>query len=223
MQLDIHSHILPGIDDGSRDLETSIAMLDAAVKAGVKQIIATPHARHSFNLPAAAAAYQQLAPHAKARGVELLGGFEVHFSMLLKLTPEQLRSCRLAGTSALLIEFSTEILPPDWQFTISDLTQAGYRVIIAHPERYRFVQQNLALLSEMRSYGALFQLSANCLEAPLFSPARKAALKMLKDGTISFIASDAHNVSGYERLEKLEKKYASVWPQGGMDKLLNGG
>ncbi len=218
--IDIHSHILPGCDDGAESLEVSRDMLAAAARVGITHIVATPHLRRHFRYEQCQNAFEQLRPYALSMGVELRLGFEVNYVALLKLTERELPMARIEGTHALLLEFPTRLLPPEWQFTLSELIQCGYRIIIAHPERYAFIQNKPEIAREMINYGAMLQVDAESLDELPWSEYRRTALRILKAGQASFIASDAHNVKGYDRLEKLQKKYAALWPSGGFDLMM---
>lgn len=210
MLTDIHAHILPCVDDGARDLDESIRMLETAYELGVRGIVATPHARRRFKLENAYQAYETLRPIAAARGIALELGCELHYDLLLKLDAKQLKKhCSLKNH--LLLEFDNHLLPPEWEYTLSDLIDAGYRVIIAHPERYRPVQKNPDIVQEMRGYGCSIQLDAVSYHARPWSEERRTFSRILDNGWADYIASDAHNAEDYriygEVLGKLAKRY----------------
>jgi len=139
--IDMHVHILPGVDDGAKDEKMSREMIRRAADLGITQMIATPHVyrmdaqiRNMSALPAA----QSLA---KEHGVTLYPGCEFNYRVLRETGMDQLDSFCLAGTKCLLLEFSDEHLMPRWDAAITEIMDNGYLPIIAHPERYRYIQR----------------------------------------------------------------------------------
>lgn len=210
--IDIHSHILPGIDDGARDARESAEMLKEAATAGISILYATPHAKRRADWQAIHAAYEATAPVALRYGIQLRLGFEVLYDLLIRLGPDELPYYCYQNSKTLLIEFHTQITPQRWEYTLSGLKQAGYRVIIAHPERYRFIQDKLAIAMELRRYGAMLQLDAESLAAKPWDKARRTAQRLLEEGQLSFIASDAHDPDGYRLYGTLRQKLSKTWP-----------
>ncbi|MEG0513356.1 MAG: CpsB/CapC family capsule biosynthesis tyrosine phosphatase [Clostridia bacterium] len=207
---DIHCHVLPGIDDGSPSPEVTKRMFEQAALCGVSKIIATPHARHHVDFRAVRVAYDSVADYAKAYGIELLIGFELRFELLLKLNAKQLQMYCGSSRNNLLIEFRNGPIPPQWEYTLCELIQSGYHVIIAHPERYPFIQSHPEMAAEMRRYGCEMQLDALSYLARPWDTQRKTFLKLLKNGWADYIASDAHKPEDYTNygivLQKLQKR-----------------
>lgn len=210
--VDIHSHVLPGIDDGARGAQESEEMLKEAAAAGVSILYATPHAKRRADWQAIRAAYEATASVALRYGIQLRLGFEVLYDLLIRLGPDELPYYCYQNSKTLLIEFHTQIVPHRWEYTLSALKQAGYRVIIAHPERYRFIQDKPAIAMEMRRYGAMLQLDAESLAAKFWDKARRTAQRLLEEGQVSFIASDAHAPDGYRLYDALHQKLEKAWP-----------
>ena len=135
---DLHCHILPGVDDGARDLQESLAMLQAAQNAGITSIVCTPHCRDPyFDYDAMWDAYDLLVEHAS--GFPLAMGFEVNHAKLMDLGMEWADRLHFDGSNEFLLELSTKACKPDfdvYERTIFELQAKGYQVIIAHPERY---------------------------------------------------------------------------------------
>ena len=142
---DLHCHILPGVDDGARNLDESLAMLEAAKAAGITSIVCTPHVRDPyFDYDAMWDAYELLVAHAD--GFPLTMGFEVNHSKLMQLGMEWAEHLHFDGTNEFLLELSTRAGKPDFEIyerTIFELQGMGYQVIIAHPERYRAIQEDV--------------------------------------------------------------------------------
>ncbi len=212
--IDIHSHILPGMDDGAADRGESLAMLREAAKAGVTGIFATPHAAAPLSRRGLEAACRELTPEAAALGITLRVGVETRYDLLARLDRYDLTDYCYQGTKTLLLEFPEQISPSKWECTLCELKESGFQVIIAHPERYRIVQRNPDLTTEFRRYGALIQLDAESFAGRPWNRDRITAAAILKAGTADFIASDAHRAQGYRLFDEIHRKLADVWPPG---------
>ena len=206
---DIHCHILPGVDDGARDLAESLAMLDAARAAGVTSIVCTPHCRSPyFDYDAMWDAYRLLVAHAD--GFPLTMGFEVNHRKLMELGMEWADYLHFDGTDEFLLELSsgcTEADFADYERTIYQLQGRGYRVIIAHPERYRAIQQNPELAQRLVDQGCALQASADFIAGGRLGREKRPAKRIFQMGLYSYIASDAHRVEHYRMLERACAKF----------------
>lgn len=206
---DIHCHILPGVDDGAADLEESLAMLNAAKRAGVTSIVCTPHCRDSyFDYDAMWDAFELLQDH--AGGFPLQMGFEVNHSKLMDLGLEWVDYLHFDGSDEFLLELSSRSTERDfvqYERTIYELQGRGYHVIIAHPERYRAIQENMDLAWRLVRMGCELQASADFVRGGRFGREKKPAKKMFEQGLYSYIASDAHCVEHYDCLAKACAKY----------------
>ncbi len=216
--IDIHSHVLPGVDDGSQSMDMTKDMLRAAKAAGIQAIVATPHFRDKdLDKQRIISVYQSVIPHAQRFGIQLYLGFEVHYSMLAYLDIQRVADWCIGGTNVLLLEFSSSQLPANWDCTISDLVRAGYHPIIVHPERYRYVQKHPELATEMRGYGCELQLDAEAFTGPFsfWGAQRQVAQKLLRGHLGDYIASDAHRPSHYKDFALVHKKLSARWPEKG--------
>jgi protein-tyrosine phosphatase len=206
---DIHCHILPGVDDGSPDLPTSLAMLQAAREAGITAITCTPHCRDPyFDYEAMWQAYRDLS--AAAPDFPLTMGFEVNYHKLAELGFDWVRALHTYGSPDLLLELSVNASPTrfgDYERAIFQLQGAGYHVIIAHPERYRAVQEDLGLAEELVDMGCDLQVSTDFIAGGRLGNSKRPAKELLKSGLVTYLASDAHNVRHYKYFEKAWKKY----------------
>ena len=209
---DIHCHILPGVDDGARDLDESLRMLDAARAAGVTSITCTPHCRDPyFDYDKMWAAFDELKAH--AGDMELRMGFEVNHTKLSGLGMEWARYLGVDGTGEFLLELSTRADKRDfvnYDRTIYDLQSLGYTVIIAHPERYRAIQRDVALAERLVEQGCLLQASADFMRGGRLGGAGRQAKSMLKEGLYTYIASDAHEPSHYDLLARAWQRYGGM-------------
>lgn len=193
---DYHSHILPGIDDGSPSVEESILMLRALAEQGVDTVYATPHFDAAADTPAEffarrAAAYEKLTAAVEGMGLPrvLLGAEVAYFSGIAQL--QELADFLLEDTRILLLE-----MPIDrWsEFAVGELVKLALRtrvqLCLAHVERYRSLQKR-AVWQRLLELRVLMQVNASYFASP---KTRRAALKELKKGEIHLLGSDTHNM-----------------------------
>ncbi len=199
---DIHSHILPGVDDGARDLEESLAMLEAAKAVGVTAIACTPHCRDPyFDYGAMCEAFELLERHAE--GFPLVMGFEVNHAKLMELGDEWIDRLAFRGRKEFLLELSTragKATFDEYERTIFEIKAKGYRVIIAHPERYLAIQKDFDRAKRLVDIGCELQVSANFVAGGRFGREKKPAKKLFDGELVSYIASDAHCAEDYKYL-----------------------
>lgn len=161
---DMHCHILPAVDDGSQSLEMSLQMLDAAKAAGVTSMVCTPHCRSPyFNFDAMWEAFNRFKQ--AAGGFPLTMGFEVNHTKLIELgVQEWAPYLGFDGTGEFLLELDSHCSEADfdeYERTIFALQGMGYDVIIAHPERYRAIQNDIELARRLLKMGCKLQASAD--------------------------------------------------------------
>jgi protein-tyrosine phosphatase len=208
--IDIHSHILPGIDDGSSDMEESLAMLNEARINGIKTIVATPHVRTSkFDFSFARKQYEKLREKAEQIGIDIMLGYEVNCEALIEFDFKNLDILSFLGSDSFLLEFHDFSLPPNWKLIIKKIQQAGKKVIIAHPERYSFIQNNIEIAKEMVRIGCQLQCDAFPFDLGRFEKQRKTAVKMLDNGLVSWIATDAHMPEHYNGYREIMEDFGS--------------
>ncbi|MEA5060781.1 MAG: CpsB/CapC family capsule biosynthesis tyrosine phosphatase [Candidatus Pelethousia sp.] len=207
--IDIHSHILPGVDDGSKSMVETLAMLEGAKAAGVSAIIATPHVKAiETNLHHIREAYEKVKPLAARSGIRLHLGFECHARLFLDCDePGDLRAFCIERTNVVLLEFPLCDLPWRWENDIYQLQRLGMEVILAHPERYAPVQADISIAARMIQIGCELQLSTGSLCAGCFSLERVCANKLLQEGLTHYLASDAHCAADYRAYAQVYKKY----------------
>lgn len=221
---DIHCHILPGVDDGAQTMADSLAMLEAAVRVGVTAITCTPHVRDPYfddfeDYKRDLCAYQAFAKESAAwlarRGlapVPVTMGFEVNVRKLEELGLDWLPYLHTARSKDFLLELSVGAPPSrfdDYERLIFQLQGAGYRVIVAHPERYRAIQQDPELAVELVNMGCALQASADFIEGGRMGKEKKPARELFRRGLYTYIASDAHNPRHYDVLAKAVKKFGA--------------
>ena len=204
--LDIHSHILPGVDHGAADLAESIDMLEAARAMGITCIVATPHVyRSDFDRRAARAAFQSLQPEAKKRGINLRLGYECNFRALEKSDLGKAAAFCMEGTKRLMLEMPSKQWPREWKEIIYELQAHGLEVVIVHPERYEPVQKDLAVLERLAEMDVLFQVDVP-QKSMLFSAQGRVLRRLGEMGCMHYAASDAHCARDYEIYAKGRRK-----------------
>jgi protein-tyrosine phosphatase len=196
--IDLHSHILPGVDDGARTLEEAVDIGRSAAEDGITAIAATPHVRDDF--PTGADTME--------RGVELVRqalaengvalalhtGGEVALDRLDQLEREELRRFGLGGNPAfLLVEFPYFGWPLDLPDRLFQLRLAGFTPVLAHPERNADVQAAPERLEQLVETGTLVQVTAASLDGRLGKAPRETGLRLVEIGHAHLIASDAHH------------------------------
>ena len=202
---DFHSHLIPGVDDGARDTEFSLAALGAFRREGTRQIITTPHfdgsltgqpERLAARLAELDAGWDVLrtliSADADKHGIEM--HVERGVEVMLNIPDPDLSDprLRLAGTKFVLVEFPMLQLPPsNAVVAVQYIRQAGWIPVIAHPERYRNLE-SLAPLSAFLSAGALLQVNAGSIFGDYGSTAQKWAMEIFTNGFASYVCSDYH-------------------------------
>ena len=209
---DIHSHILPGVDDGAQDLGMALEMLEAARAAGVTSIVCTPHVRDPyFDYDRMWSAYRELAPRAQEAGIEPAMGFEVAHAKLLELGVRAwAERLSFEGSSEFLLELDSGCSAEDfreYERTIYKLQTLGRDVIIAHPERYRAIQKRPELAEELVRMGCRLQASANFISGGRLGREKRPARRLFERGLYRFIASDAHRPRHYELLARAVREF----------------
>jgi protein-tyrosine phosphatase len=195
--IDLHSHILPGLDDGARDLDEALAIAHASVADGVRAIAATPHVRDDYptSPEEMRASVQELRTALELRRIplEVLPGGEVALPETVTLGSAVLRAFGLGGNPAvLLVETPYYGWPLAFGQIVMRLLRDGIVPVIAHPERNGDVQADPRLLVPLVESGSLVQLTAASLDGRLGRRARACAQRLLELELVHLLASDAH-------------------------------
>ncbi len=204
--IDLHTHVLPGVDDGARDLDEALALLREMAADGVRMVAATPHLRADHprvdpNALAGQVAALQDAVDDAGIPVELLPGGEVDMAWAYRSGGDELRkvSYRQRG-SDLLLEAPYAPLAPAFDGLITRLHERDYRILLAHPERNPTFQHEPARLAALVADGVLLQVGADSLiELPRRSRTRRLATSLVSEGLAHVLASDSHGMSSGRR------------------------
>jgi protein-tyrosine phosphatase len=222
--IDLHCHILPGIDDGPATMDESVALARVLVDAGVNTVAATPHLRedHPDVVPTELAGRCEALAGELAKagvGLKVVPAGEVDLGWALEASPEQLRlvSYGQRGTD-LLLESPYGQAPPRFEeYLLESSALAGYRILLAHPERCPAFQSDPDRLAELVRRGVLVQITAGSLAAsPRRSRSARLAHHLLREGLVHVIASDAHSAGASRRAPEwraIETARALVGPR----------
>jgi protein-tyrosine phosphatase len=194
--IDLHSHVLPGLDDGPRDVAGSLEILDAAAADGIATIAATPHVTDEYPTTADAMEAALVEVQALGHAVRVLPGAELDIRSAAELDDTTLRRFGLGGNPRLLL---LETPYYGWPLDLADIVfgfQArGFTLVLAHPERNRDVADDPERLRPLVERGVAMQLTASAVDGRLGRRAQKTAHTLIERGLAQLIASDAHTAA----------------------------
>lgn len=210
---DMHNHILPGIDDGSKTVEESLLLLQGLKDLGISKCISTPHVMQEVhnNTPASiAAAHKQLKEGMDAAGMK----FDIQYSAeymiddQLQTIISQDQVCLLPNQH-MLIEMSYLAESKALFKTIKDIQEKGYQPILAHPERYNYYHQNFKIYKEIKDAGCLLQLNLLSISRYYGEHVKSAALMLIKSGMYDLVGTDMHHERHLNALRQVAVRYDS--------------
>jgi protein-tyrosine phosphatase len=195
--IDLHCHILPGIDDGPDTMAESVELARGEVAAGISVVVATPHVNRRF--PNDVETILRLTGELRARlaqedvALTVLPGAEIAITQLADIEPSSLSRLGLGGGRSLLVEPPFLPVATGIDIALMALLQRGVGVVIAHPERCPAFQGDPVLLRRLVSAGALTSITASSLVGRFGENVRRFALQLAREGIIHNVASDAHD------------------------------
>jgi len=206
--VDIHNHILPGIDDGAKTVDDSMALIKGFAEFGVTHFIATPHIMHNYypndssTISRALAQVRHTLLEQKLTDISIEAAAEHmiddNFEHLLETgTAMPIRK------EYLLVEMSYLQPPINFEEAIVKTASSGYFPILAHPERYGFLHHRMRKYKEYKAQGILFQMNLLSLGDYYRKDVPKTAHQLLQEGLVDFLASDVHNLGQLDSLKKL--------------------
>lgn len=236
MFVDIHSHIIPGIDDGAQDQEMALNMLKIAAENGTEHIVATPHyipgstQNSPTNIVDKCNEFQQQS-HREGISLKIYSGCEIFISPDINTLFENGKINTLNNTAYMLIEFPMMSIPPYTDSVLYELQLKGIIPVIAHPERNSEIMKDPDILRKMLERGMFAQGNSGSITGIYGKKAQNTIMKLIKEGMVHFIASDAHTNKGRSpNLSKaaaiVEQKYGyetmkNLFETNGMNLLLN--
>lgn len=194
---DLHSHLIPGIDDGAKTVEDALALVKELYQLGYRHIITTPHVMADLypNTPKDITdGLAVLRDAVSAAGLEVKIDaaaeyfIDEHFAALVD--HDQLLTL---PENRVLVEMSTLSAPPNLFNDLFRLQTKGYQPVLAHPERYVFLKSDFRQYSRLKDYGCEFQLNILSLTGYYGKPVRETALKLLKNNMVNFLGTDMHH------------------------------
>lgn len=196
--IDIHSHILPNMDDGSRSVRQSLSMLRIACEQGIDLMIATPHNMPGKGCPApelVCESVDRLAELARQEGlpIQILCGTEYYYREEALSLLEAERGITLGDSDCVLVEFDPMVDRTYFRNALRDILGTGYRPVAAHVERYGKVLEDMSLLKDLHKMGVLFQINAASVAGDNGRQSRRDVKALLRSGLADFVATDAHS------------------------------
>jgi protein-tyrosine phosphatase len=196
--IDLHCHILPGIDDGPKELDESLAMAGIAVADGITDVVATPHTLNGVFLNLKNDIIDKVRLFKSALNdhdipLRVYPGSDIHFDATLIAGLEKGEVSPVNGRKYFLLELENDSLPLSALEFFFQLRIKGYFPIITHPERNSIIQEKLELVDEWVHHGVVIQITAGSLTGHFGAKARDCAFQLLEMGLVHIIASDAHS------------------------------
>lgn len=195
--VDIHCHILSGMDDGAKSIEESLAMAEMAIADGITHIVATPHASPEFRFD-----YAKVRREAERLQSALGDKLKIATGCDFHLSPENINALKKMASpfcihqkDYLLVEFNEFAIPPAMDQTLYEIQLAGLRPVITHPERNGILRAQPERLEKWIRNGCCGQVTGGSLTGAFGSNVRATSMEWIARGLVHFIASDAHNTT----------------------------
>jgi tyrosine-protein phosphatase YwqE len=207
LKADMHSHILPGLDDGAETLEKSLGLVEKMVAVGYKKLIMTPHIMGDFykNTPEGITEKLELLKAAvkeKNWEIELACAAEYYLDEWFVRRLENNDALLTFGKNYLLFETSYINEPSFLKSIVFDMLAAGYKPVLAHPERYTYLYGKFSELETLKEAGVLMQLNLNSLGGYYSEGAKKVAEKLVDAKIVDMVGTDAHSMKHLNFLSK---------------------
>ena len=209
--MDIHSHVLPGIDDGAKDMDTSIALLLKMASYGIKNFITTPHVLGSVYPNSSEVIKQKLAAVKKELEKREIKGISIQATAEYMLDGEfsallDQKDILVLKDNYILVEMSYFSAPINLYELLFEIQLKGYKPILAHPERYNFYHTDFKSYYKLKQAGCLFQLNLLSLTDQYGKGVQKTSEKLLKENLYDFVGTDTHHQNHLELLPKIGTK-----------------
>lgn len=214
--VDMHTHILPGIDDGSKNWDMTMEMLKMSWERGVRKIVATPHYL-PWRPEITPDQIKSLCQEAEERCQKELGypmkiypGQEIFYHLDIVETLKKQKAQTMNDSKFVLVEFDTDIPWRELKYAVQTILRGGYQPILAHIERYDCLRER-GRVEELLNLHPLLQINIRSLSGGFFDPRAKWCHKQISEGKIHFLGSDMHNIStrapyNKKGLEWMQKK-----------------
>ncbi|WP_299677770.1 CpsB/CapC family capsule biosynthesis tyrosine phosphatase [uncultured Dokdonia sp.] len=208
---EIHCHVLPGIDDGAKNIETSLILINKYKELGCPSIIATPHTMYGIydNTPTTIeSSYASIKDQVNDIQLKYSSEYMIddNFGELLND-----KNIIPLYENYVLIEMSYFQPPENFKDIIFKMGTLGYIPVLAHPERYAYYHNKPEILTDFKARGCLLQLNALSLSEHYGESCQKMAFKLLKDGLYDFIGIDTHKIEHLQKIEHM--KFSSAYAE----------
>lgn len=217
--IDIHAHILPGLDDGPASLDEAIALLRLLIADQVRTVIATPHVAPGFFWPYNAQIMQnklielRQAAEQERLEIEIVGGAEIYLSPEVGIMAGERKLPTLGNSEYVLVEFPRHEVPVWALGVLKKIQKADYKPILAHPELNVGVRNDRELVKDLHRMGVLLQVDASSITGRWGKAVRDFALNIIKDGIVFAVASDAHSPQRPPELSEAKRILGEGFPK----------
>ena len=217
--IDFHSHILPGIDDGAKDLEDSKKIIKEARNAGVEKIISTSHyALDCFESPEYKR--KELIEELEEGDPEIVLGSEIFLTYNVLELLQEFKASTINGTKYILFELPLRGYFNNLKDLLNKVKGSEYKLVLAHPERYGMIHSNFDLLYELKDLGVLMQCNYGSILGLYGMKTKSVMKKMLKEDLVDFLGTDVHKPDTiYPKLPKALKKISKIIDEDRLDDL----
>lgn len=211
LYVDIHSHLLPGIDDGSANLEETILLIKEFIELGYKKLIITPHIMedHYKNTPEIIKEKLDMVRYEAKKldlSIELEAAAEYYLDEAFIQKLERQEPLLTFGDNYLLFETSFMNEPASLKEVIFRIASSGYKPVLAHPERYVYMFDSFTKYEDLFNRGLYFQLNLSSLSGYYSEESKRIAEKLIKNDMVHFVGSDCHGMRHLEAIKKVRKK-----------------
>lgn len=209
---DMHTHILPCLDDGARSLYDSMQMIDIAYEEGIRRIVATPHyvpGNVEYDIPKLRETADTVSKALKDKypDMELYTGNELYFREGTEKILRNKEVLTMADSDYLLVEFNEQKELKFIREAIHKITEFGYRPIIAHIERYTNLRGSVNTVEELIQLGAYIQVNSDTITGGFMNPEHRFSDKLLREKVVHFVGSDCHSATSRKPQMKEAVKY----------------
>lgn len=221
--VDFHSHILPDIDDGSKDYDESTRLLIEAKQAGFTKIVSTSHyAVDCFEVPEYKR--KKLIDDLKQEkeSLDIILGSEIFLTYNIVDLLKEYKASTINGTNYILIELPLRNSFPNLKDFLNKLRNNDYKLILAHPERYSIIHKNFNLLYDLKELGVIFQSNYGSILGIYGGATKRTVKRMFKENLISLLGSDVHRENSiYPKIPKAIEKIKKIISEEDFKKLSN--
>ena len=225
--IDIHSHILPGIDDGASNFDASIDMMRELCEQGITDVIATPHyideTIYTSAMPENLVLLNKLKKKMCEAGLKMniYLGNEIYINGRIDELIKNREASGLADSKYLLVELSMSGDHPQYEDILKDLMDQGYKVVLAHPERYVSFQNDFEAIEHIYNMGVLLQCNIGSIVGQYGKKAKKTVKKLARKKMIFAFGTDIHHCRGVGMIEDAKKKLSKYYGEAEMEKVLH--